>query len=168
MPLKAPDTILNGPHLALFAGAFISIASAVIVMLGSVALRHFALGNVVVAIVTFGTSAVNAVAQLIMLGIIYVSVATHPESKSLNDVRFVDGKFDTNGRQFTHETWACMMGNLYLTQEPWSTNACSEYHYARYLTIIMSVAGAMIVGVAYWPVRPVLFMDSKNVADGKA
>jgi hypothetical protein len=127
MPLKNADTIVNAPHIATLGAAITSIASSIIVMIGSVVLRHVSLDNAAVAMVTFGTAVMNMVAQLIFLGVVFVSVATHVESKNINDVKFVDGVYDTNGRQFTRETWSCMMGNLYVTKETWSTNACSEY-----------------------------------------
>jgi hypothetical protein len=127
MPLKNADTIINAPHLVTFAAAITSIASSVIVTAGSVVLRHVSLDHAVVAMATFGTAVVNMVAQLVFLGIVFVNVATHVESTNINDVQFVNGVYDTNGRQFTRETWSCMMSNLYVTKEPWSTNACSEY-----------------------------------------
>ena len=96
-------------------------------MIGSVVLRHVSYDNTIVAMVTFGTSVLNMVAQLIFLGIVNVSVATHRESRNINDVKFVNGVYDTNGKQFTRETWSCTMASLYVQKETWSTNACSEY-----------------------------------------
>lgn len=184
MPLKDPETIINSPHLATFAAAITSIASSVIVMIGSVVLRHVSYDNTIVAMVTFGTSVLNMVAQLIFLGIVNVNVATHLETRNVNDVKFVNGVYDTNGKQFTRETWSCTMASLFVQKEPWSTNACSEYvcclpnilyllarevtdyvqHYARYTMIIMAVVSSWIVGIAYWPVRDSLFGDSKEPA----
>ncbi|KAF2191450.1 hypothetical protein K469DRAFT_557283 [Zopfia rhizophila CBS 207.26] len=171
VPLKEPDSIINGPHIALFAAACISIAASAIVMLGSVVLRHISPNNVVVGLVSFGLGAGNLAAQVIILALIYISNSVHPGSTSRNEVRFVNGQYDANGKQFTRETWACMMGNLYLDREPWATNACSEYHYARYCSILMVNTAALLLGIAYWPVRNHIFGRSKHVAamnQGKA
>lgn len=127
VPLKDPNTIDNGTHLALYAACVLSMVAGVVVALGSVILRHMSPKNVAVGFVTFGMGVLNVVGQLIILAFIYIAVATHPESKSRNEVRFVNGQYDANGKRFTRETFSCMMGNLYLDREPWSTNACSEY-----------------------------------------
>jgi hypothetical protein len=126
-PLKNPNTIVNGPHIALLAAAVISIIASTIVMLASVTVRHLSPNNVVIGLVGFGLAGINFSAQLIILGFIYITNSLHPESTNRNEVRFINGQYDAGGKQFTHETWSCMMGNLYVAQEPWSTNACSEY-----------------------------------------
>ncbi|KAF2471141.1 uncharacterized protein BDR25DRAFT_342496 [Lindgomyces ingoldianus] len=171
MPLKDPNTIINSPHIALFAAAFISIASSVIVMLGSVVLRHMSPNNVIVGLITFGFGAGNFIAQLVILALVYISNSVHPEVFSRTEVQFVNGQYDANGKQFTRETWSCMMGNLYLDREPWSTNACSEYHYARYCTILFVNTAFLLLTIAYWPVRNFLFAGSRQsavMAQGKA
>lgn len=127
VPLKDPSVILQAPHIALYAGAFTSIASGVFVALTYVMHRHIALNNAVVAIAGFGMAILNQAAQLVALGLVYIFNATHPESKSINEIRFINNEFDTGGKQFTRETFSCMMGNLYLGQNPWATTACSEY-----------------------------------------
>ena len=127
IPLQDKSAIINDPHIALLASAFIALASGLFVALGSVSLRHLTPNNAAIGIFTFGTGLLNFAAQLIILALVYISNATHPESKSTAEVKFVNGQFQTGGRQFTRETFSCMMGNLYLGMEPWSTNACSEY-----------------------------------------
>jgi hypothetical protein len=127
VPLKDSETIVNSPHIATFGASIMSIASSVIVMVGTVVLRHVSYDNAMVAMLTFGTAVLNMVAQLVFLGIVNVGVATHRESSNINDVKFVNGVYDSNGRQFTRETWSCTMSSLFALQEPWSTNACSEY-----------------------------------------
>ncbi|KAF2703788.1 hypothetical protein K504DRAFT_538597 [Pleomassaria siparia CBS 279.74] len=167
-PLADPATIIQIPHLALYGAAINLIATGIIVMIGCVVLRHVSYDNTLVAMVTFGTAVINFPIQLTSLSIVQVLVATHRESKSRTEVSFVNGKYTVlGGKQFTRETWSCMMGNLYLSQEPWSTNACSEYHYARYTMTVMTVVSFLIIAVAYFPCKNALFRRSK-VEVGKA
>lgn len=124
--LRNPDVIINAPHIALFAAAFMSIISSVIVLLTTTIYRHISLNNTVVGLAGFATAGINLPAQLIILALIYITNGANQPSRNMNDVRFVDGQYDTQ-KQFTRETFACTMENLYLVREPWSRNACSEY-----------------------------------------
>lgn len=187
--LKNPDSVINGPHIALFGAAAMSIIASTVVMLGSMTLRHLSPKNVPVGLLTFGMACLNVVAQLIILSLIYITNSVHPVATARNDVRFVDGQYDTGGKQFTRETWSCTLENFHLDREPWSRNACSEYvsislrstqdarlltekqqHYARYCTILLVNTAALLLSIAYWPVRNYLFGRSKNAAaaPGKA
>ncbi|KAF2249890.1 hypothetical protein BU26DRAFT_550204 [Trematosphaeria pertusa] len=165
--INPSDAIIQSPHIALFAAAVLAILSSVVVMLGSIILRHMSPNNVPVGLVSFGLAGVNLAGQLIILALIYITNSLHPESKSRNDVKFANGVYEVaGGKEFTRETWSCMMGNLYLAQEPWSTNACSEYHYARYCTILLVNTAALLLGIAYWPVRNFLFGGSQQPKAG--
>ncbi|KAF2653436.1 hypothetical protein K491DRAFT_680525 [Lophiostoma macrostomum CBS 122681] len=167
IPLKQPDAIINDSHIALLAAAFLALIASVCVALGTVSIRHLTPNNAFVGIMTLGFGAINFAGQLVILALVYISNAAHPESKSTIEVKFVNGQYDTGGRQFTHETFSCMMGNLYLAREPWSTNACSEYHYARYCTILLVNTGFLLLGISYWPVRKTLFAGQKRSAPAK-
>ncbi|PSN75213.1 hypothetical protein BS50DRAFT_34784 [Corynespora cassiicola Philippines] len=169
--LDSPDGIetlkfdlINGPHIAIFAAAFMTIAAATITMLGSVILRHVSKENVPVGIASFGFAVINQVAQLVILALVYILNSVHPVSANPNDVRFVDGKYETNGKEFTRETWACTMKTLFRdTEGTWAINACSEYHYARYTLIIQVVVAFLLVMIAYWPVRKWMFGRSRKM-----
>ena len=126
-PLADASIIIQGPHIALYAGAASFIATAIISSLGATLLRHSKPNHAVIAMVTFGGAGVNFAVQLIVLAVIYVTVLTKPQTNDPRQVRFVGGQYLTNGRQFTRETWSCTMSGLHLDREPWSINACSEF-----------------------------------------
>ncbi|KAH7115856.1 hypothetical protein B0J11DRAFT_112457 [Dendryphion nanum] len=165
--LRNPDVIINAPHIALFAAAFMSIISCIIVLLTTVIFRHISLNNTVVGLAGFAIAGINLPAQLIILALIYITNGANGATRNPNDIRFVDGQYDTQ-KQFTRESFACTMDNLYLNREPWARNACSEYHYARYTTILMTVMASLLLSIAYWPVRRSLGgrSSAKRVAEG--
>jgi hypothetical protein len=119
---------------------------------------------------TLGFGAINFVGQLMILALVYISNTRHPQSTSTIEVKFVDGQYDTGGRQFTRETFSCMMGNLYLAREPWSTNACSEYVSRFCVTLgfwlencALTFALSALCPVLYGPTRRHWVSSSRNL-----
>ncbi|KAF2019149.1 hypothetical protein BU24DRAFT_405857 [Aaosphaeria arxii CBS 175.79] len=168
VPLKDSEAIINGPHIGMFAAVALSLICSIIVAAGSTILRHVSPNNGPVGITTLAAGVFNFAAQLIILALAYITNGLNPVRYSINDFRFVNGVYDTNGKQFTRETFACTMEKFHLDREPWSRNACSEYHYSRYCTILHVNTAFLLLGIAYWPVRKFLFGRNKEAAAVKA
>lgn len=120
---------LTGPNDAVKYASFISVATSVIIALGLVLVRHIngklssIFGGVVtvVAIVNTLGQVGGVLAWLILHGKDYAEV---PEKK--DEVKFVDGKYETHGRNFTKEAWACTMDLYFKDKETWAEKACNN------------------------------------------
>lgn len=119
--------LLTGPNDAVSAGAYISIVSAILVTIGFVLVRHFTHKNVY-GWVIFGPALLNLLSQIGSCVAAYVFRNKYPVATSTSDVQFVDGTYNTNGRLFTKESWACTMNDLYREREGnWADKACSDF-----------------------------------------
>jgi hypothetical protein len=119
-------TLLTGPNDAVFAAAYISMISAVLLVAGLAVVRHVARHNIWGWLV-FLPGLANVLGQIGCCAYVFIANGQHPEAVSRNEIRYVDGKYDSNGKMYTKESWACSMKSLYLDQEPWSEKACSNF-----------------------------------------
>lgn len=119
--------LLSGPNDAVSAGAYISIISAIIVIIGFVLSRHITYHNVYGWLI-LGPSLLNFFSQIGSCAASYIFRNKYPEATSNTDVRFIDGAYNTDGRLFTKESWACTMNTFYREREgKWADKACSNF-----------------------------------------
>lgn len=118
--------ILTGPNDAVLGGAYISIISSVVVAAGLVLLRHGKPNNIWRWCV-FGPAVFNLLGQISCCAAAYIFRNKYPVAISTDEVRFVDGKYDSGGVLYTKESWACSMSTLYAEREgEWAFSACSK------------------------------------------
>jgi hypothetical protein len=118
--------LLSGPNDAVFAAAYISMISAILLVGGLAVVRHVARHNIWGWLV-FLPGLANVLGQIGCCAYVFIVSSQHPEAVSRNELKYVNGNYDTNGKSYTRESWACSMKSLYLDQEPWSDKACSSF-----------------------------------------
>ncbi|KAF2114644.1 hypothetical protein BDV96DRAFT_102131 [Lophiotrema nucula] len=144
--------LLTGPVDAVIAASFISLISSVILIGALGIVRHVSMHNVwgwglVVPAVA------NLLGQVGALAYVFIVHGQHKEAGSVEEVRFVDGRYDTNGTLYTTEAWACMMERFYASQEPWAKKSCSDLKTGRILTIPMTVCALVLAALSLWQVQ---------------
>jgi hypothetical protein len=119
-------SLLSGPNDAVIAGAYISIISSILFALGLVVLRHFSNHNIFGWALVF-PALVDFLGNVACLAYVFIVNGQHPEASSADEVPFVNGKYDTDGKLYTKQAWACMMDKFYNEREgEWAGKACSD------------------------------------------
>ena len=119
-------SLLSGPNDAVMAAAYISIIASILFVVGLWLVRHVSKHNIW-GWAMFGPAILNVFGQIACLAYVFIVQGQHPEATSTEEVKFVDGRYDTNGKLYTREAWACMMDKLYNEREgEWAGKACSN------------------------------------------
>jgi hypothetical protein len=118
--------LLSGPNDAVFAAAYISMISALLLVGGLTVVRHVGRHNIWGWLV-FLPGLANVLGQIGCCAYVFVVSSQHPEAISRNELKYVNGNYDANGKIYTRESWACSMKAFYQDQEPWSDKACSSF-----------------------------------------
>jgi hypothetical protein len=119
-------SLLSGSNDAVISGAFISIISVLLFAGGLTIMRHVSKHNIW-GWAMFGPALLNLLAQIGVLAYVQISQGQHPEATSTDEIKYVNGSYNTNGKLYTREGWACSMEKLYHEREgEWATKACSN------------------------------------------
>jgi len=119
-------SLLSSANDAVIAGAFISIISAVLFSIGLTIVRHFSRHNIWGWSMVF-PALLNFIGQIVILALVQTDKGKHPKATSTNEIRYVDGKYETDGKLYTREGWSCSMYDLYREREgSWAEKACSN------------------------------------------
>jgi hypothetical protein len=119
-------SLLSGSNDAVIAGAFISIIAAVMMAGGLTIVRHVSRHNIW-GWAMFGPALLNVFAQIGVLAYVQIVQGQHPEATSTDEIKYINGSYDTNGKLYTREGWACSMNKLYSEREgEWASKACSN------------------------------------------
>jgi hypothetical protein len=159
--------ILTGPNDAVLASAIISMSATALFITGLVLVRHFTKRNVSLWL-AFGPALLNILGQVACCAAAFVLNNMYPVATSTNQIRYVDGHYDTGGQLYTKEAWSCSMNTLYPDREgSWAKQACSRFvsshsdmaielmalqGTARILTVPLIVCATCIFGLACWQV----------------
>jgi hypothetical protein len=119
------QNLLSGPNDAVFAAAYISMISALLLVGGLTVVRHVGRHSIWGWLV-FLPGLANVLGQMGCCAYIFVISSQHPEAVSRNELKYVNGNYDANGKLYTRESWACSMNAFYQYREPWSDKACSS------------------------------------------
>lgn len=70
----------------------------------------------------------NVCGQVAILARVWIDHGRYKQAGSREEVPFVEseGRYDTNGKLYTREAWACMMERFYGERETWADKACSS------------------------------------------
>lgn len=117
--------LLTGPNDAVTAGAYISIISSILFVTGLVIVRHFSSHNIFGWALVF-PALVDFLGNVGALAYVFIVNGQHPEAKSADEVPLVNGKYETDGKLYTKQAWACMMDKFYSDREDWAGKACSD------------------------------------------
>jgi hypothetical protein len=179
--------ILTGPNDAVLASALISMASTALFITALVLIRHFTKHNGF-GWLAFGPALLNFLGQVSCSAAAFMLNKKYPAATSTDQIRYVDGYYDTGGQLYTKEAWACSMNALYPEREgSWANQACSRFvsrhsdmvmeimtmqGTARFLTVPLVVCAACIFGLACWQVVERggfgwLFGRANNIAKAK-
>lgn len=119
-------TLLTGINDAVISGSYISIISSILFVVGLVVVRHFSQHNIFGWAMVF-PAAVDFLGNVAVLAYVFIVNGQHPEAKSADEVRFENGQYETDGKLYTRDAWACMMEKFYNNQEgSWAPKACSD------------------------------------------
>jgi hypothetical protein len=120
----------TGPDDAVLASAYISILTSILIAVSIIILRH---SNILGRSVGWGataTAAANLLAQIgcaVAWGVLLMKdEAKHAKPGDITYDEKME-RYDTRGRMFTREAWACSMKALYDEREGgWSGKACEN------------------------------------------
>lgn len=119
-------SLLSGTNDAVIAGAFISIICSILFGIGLAVVRHVSRHNIWGWAMFFPALA-NVLAQIGVLAYVQIVQGQHPEATSTTEVKYINGNYDTDGKLYTREAWACTMDKLYNEREgQWAGKACSN------------------------------------------
>jgi hypothetical protein len=119
--------LLTGPNDAVYAGALISLASTALFVLGLILIRHFTRHNGF-GWLAFGPILLNLLSQVGCCAAVYIFKSRYPRATSTNQIQYMDGTYNTGGKLYTMEGWACSMNALYAEREGvWADKACSRF-----------------------------------------
>jgi hypothetical protein len=119
--------LLTGVTDAIVAGSYISIISSLVFVVGLVVLRHFSQHNILGWMLVF-PALVNLFGNVGCMGYAFVQNGKEKMASSAEEVprNPTTGTYDTGGKLYTREAWACMMDRFYHDQEgEWAESACS-------------------------------------------
>lgn len=119
-------SLLTGPNDVVTAAAIISMVSSILVMIGVVLIRHVTSHNIWGWLV-LGPALSNLLGQIACCAAAFIFESKYSVAKSTNEVQYVNGTYNTDGRLFTKEAWSCTMNNLYADREQWADKACSDF-----------------------------------------
>jgi hypothetical protein len=119
--------LLTGPNDAVYAGAIMSMLSAVLLILGLIIIRHFTKHHGF-GLLVLGPTLLNLLSQVGCCAAAYIFTNKYPVATSMNQIRYENGSYNTGGVLYTREGWACSMNKLYAEREDiWAAKACSRY-----------------------------------------
>lgn len=120
--------LLTSPNDAVLAAAYISIAAGVICACGIAFVRHIPRYSFVLGCVMITAALGNFLAQ-IGCTVCWAVWQGKRDGKTAapGEVSYVDGNYETGGRLFTREAWACTMEKYFGEREgSWASKACSD------------------------------------------
>jgi hypothetical protein len=120
----------TGPDDAVLASAYISILTSILIAVSIIVLRHASVLGRSGGCVATATAAANLLAQIgcaIAWGVLLMKdEAKHAMPEDITYDEKME-KYDTEGRMFTREAWACSMKALYDEREgEWAGKACES------------------------------------------
>ncbi|KAF2015222.1 hypothetical protein BU24DRAFT_449981 [Aaosphaeria arxii CBS 175.79] len=139
--------LLSGPQDAVMAGGYISIIASILLVAGIVISRHVSRHNIW-GWAVIGPALLDLLGQIGILAYVNIVKSQNPEAKSADEVTFANGKYDTQGKLYTREAWACMMDKFYPDRETWAEKACSDLKIGALMPIPLAICGAAMVGLA--------------------
>jgi hypothetical protein len=119
-------SLKSGPQDATITAGFISIICSLLFSVGVVVVRHVSQHNI------FGWAMVfpaftSFVANVGIMAYVFVESGKHKEAENQDEVKYVDGKYETGGKVFTRGAWACMMDKWFKEREgEWAEKACKD------------------------------------------
>jgi hypothetical protein len=160
--------LLTGPNDAIYAGAFISMVSTALFIIGLVLVRHVTKRNIF-GWLAFGPALLNLFSQLGCCATAYIFANKYPVATSTNQIRYENGTYNTGGALYTREGWSCSLNALYADREGvWAKDACQRF-VCIYMVLIVTtltikqgtvralmlppmVCAACLLGVTTWQV----------------
>jgi hypothetical protein len=119
--------LLSGPNDAVYASALISITSTALIVAGLVLIRHFTRHNIW-GWLAFGPAFLNLLGTVGCCAAVYLFKSRYAKATSTDQIRYNNGVYDTGGKLYTREGWACSMNALYADREgDWAKKACSNF-----------------------------------------
>lgn len=119
-------SLLSGPQDATIAAAYISIICSLLFSLGVVIVRHVSQHNIFGWAMVFPAFSSFA-ANVGIVAYVFLESGKHKEADNQDAVKFEDEKYNTGGKVFTREAWACMMDKWYNEREgEWAEKACKN------------------------------------------
>ncbi|KAH8723843.1 hypothetical protein GQ44DRAFT_619639 [Phaeosphaeriaceae sp. PMI808] len=144
--------LLTSPNDAICAGATISMISTALFGI-AILMRHFTIHQSWQWL-ALGASSSNLLGQVACSAAVFILKAKYPVANSRNDITYKDGMYDTSGKLYTREAWACSMDALYAHRESnWAGKACYNFKAADILMLPLLVCAAILLGIAIWQVR---------------
>lgn len=184
-------SLLSGSNDAVVAGAFISIFASVLFGIGLAVVRHVSRHNIW-GWAMFGPALLNVLGQIGVLAYVQIVQGQHPAATNTNEIKLVNGQYDTDGKLYTREGWACSMDKLYHeTEGEWAGKACSDLvsqdrcckiksvvltralqKTGRMMTFPLLACAAVILAIASWQIQRKggfgwLFGRTKRIANMK-
>jgi hypothetical protein len=121
--------LLTAPTDAVLSAAYISIIASVLCAIG-IALIHFfhnSKKGVTFGWATLCLAATNLLGQLGCLAAwVVLQQKENARVPDTGAVQYVDGKYQTDGKMFTKEAWACTMEAYFSEKEDWANKACDD------------------------------------------
>lgn len=119
--------LLSSPNDAVYASGLISMTSTVLIVAGLVVIRHFARHNIW-GWLAFGPAFLNLLGTVGSCAAAYLLKSQYPRATSTDQIQYNNGVYDTGGKLYTREGWACSMNALYADREGhWAKKACSNF-----------------------------------------
>jgi hypothetical protein len=132
-------------------GASISIISVLLFAGGLTIVRHVSRHNIW-GWAMFGPALLNVLAQIGVLAYVQIVQGQHPEATSTDEIKYVNGSYDTDGKLYTREGWACSMDKLYHEREgDWATKACSNLVRIDNSFSYFKIAAGRLICTENWP-----------------
>lgn len=91
--------------------------------------------------------------QVAILARVFIDHGKNKQAGSADEVPFVNGKYETDGKLYTREAWACMMDKFYADRETWANKACSDLKTGRIMTVPLVACAALILVLAVFQVH---------------
>lgn len=109
--------------------------------------------------------------QVAILARVWIDHGRFKQAGSREEVPFVEaeGRYDTDGKLYTREAWACMMERFYGERETWAGKACDSLKTGRIMTAPLLACAVLMLGLAVFQVHRRggfgwLFGRRKNIA----
>ncbi|KAH7117894.1 hypothetical protein B0J11DRAFT_493793 [Dendryphion nanum] len=144
--------LFSGPNDAVMAGAYISIICSLLLCIGFGVTRHLSKHNIWGWLI-FLPGLANVCGQVAILARVFIDHGKNKQAGSADEVPFVNGKYETDGKLYTREAWACMMDKFYADRETWANKACSDLKTGRIMTVPLVACAALILVLAVFQVH---------------
>jgi hypothetical protein len=119
-------SLLSGPQDATITAGYISIICSLLFCIGAVIVRHVSQHNIFGWAMVFPAFSSFA-ANVGIVAYVMIESGKNKEADDQSAVRYEDGKYNTDGKVFTQEAWACMMDKWYEEREGhWAEKACKN------------------------------------------